>query len=195
MSFEIEKIHAREILDSRGNPTIEVDVYTCCGYGCATVPSVASRISHEALKLCEGRDMHFGKGILKTVKKVNEVTALETLGINVSEPYNIAQFMIEMDGPHNKSTSGSNYIFGISLTTTKAAASHSVMMFYKHLSRLNSCSLLISSFKVSNICLACLQRFVHPGVHDFAFWRTSEKVSIWSKIFTKHWIRTSIGHI
>ena len=80
MSIEIEKIHAREILDSRGNPTIEVDVYTGCGFGRAAVPSGASTGVHEALELRDGGDRFSGKGVLNAVKNVNEIIAPELLG-------------------------------------------------------------------------------------------------------------------
>jgi enolase len=71
MSLEIEKIRAREILDSRGNPTVEVDVWTCCGFGRASVPSGASTGVHEALELRDGGDRYDGKGVLKAVRNVN----------------------------------------------------------------------------------------------------------------------------
>ena len=95
MSFEIERIHAREILDSRGNPTIEVDVYTCCGFGRAAVPSGASTGTHEALELRDGGDRYDGKGVLKAVKNVNEIIAPEMLGMNASAQREIDEFRSE----------------------------------------------------------------------------------------------------
>ena len=80
MTLEIEKIHAREILDSRGNPTIEVDVWTCCGFGRAAVPSGASTGTYEALELRDGGERYDGKGVLKAVSNVNEVIAPKLIG-------------------------------------------------------------------------------------------------------------------
>ena len=150
MSFEIEKIHAREILDSRGNPTIEVDVYTCCGFGRAAVPSGASTGTHEALELRDGGDRYDGKGVLKAVKNVNEVIAPEMLGMNASAQREIDEFMIEMDGTPNKSNLGANAILGVSLAVAKAAASSCGMPLYKYLGGVNTARLPIPSFNVLN---------------------------------------------
>ncbi|OYV07833.1 MAG: enolase [Methanosaeta sp. ASP1-2] len=150
MSFEIEKIHAREILDSRGNPTIEVDVYTCCGFGRAAVPSGASTGTHEALELRDGGERYGGKGVLKAVKNVNEVIAPEMLGMNASAQREIDDFMIEMDGTPNKSNLGANAILGVSLAVAKAAASSSGMPLYQYLGGVNTTRLPIPSFNVLN---------------------------------------------
>src|SRR5512136_904723 len=122
MSFEIERIHAREILDSRGNPTVEVDVYTCCGFGRAAVPSGASTGTHEALELRDGGDRYDGKGVLKAVKNVNEVIAPQLLGMNASAQRELDELMIELDGTPNKSNLGANAILGVSLALAKASA-------------------------------------------------------------------------
>jgi len=150
MSFEIEKIHAREILDSRGNPTVEVDVYTCCGFGRAAVPSGASTGTHEALELRDGGDRYNGKGVLKAVKNVNEVISPELLGMNASAQREIDEFMIEMDGTPNKSSLGANAILGVSLATAKAAASSIGMPLYKYLGGVNTTRLPVPSFNVLN---------------------------------------------
>jgi len=150
MSFEIEKIHAREILDSRGNPTVEVDVYTCCGFGRAAVPSGASTGTHEALELRDGGDRYNGKGVLKAVKNVNEVIMPELLGMNASAQREIDEFMIEMDGTPNKSSLGANAILGVSLATAKAAASSVGMPLYKYLGGVNTTRLPVPSFNVLN---------------------------------------------
>jgi len=150
MSFEIEKIHAREILDSRGNPTVEVDVYTCCGFGRAAVPSGASTGTHEALELRDGGDRYNGKGVLKAVKNVNEVIAPELIGMNASAQREIDHLMIEMDGTPNKSNLGANAILGVSLATAKAAASSCGMPLYKYLGGVNTSRLPIPSFNVLN---------------------------------------------
>lgn len=150
MSFEIERIHAREILDSRGNPTIEVDVYTCCGFGRAAVPSGASTGTHEALELRDGGDRYNGKGVMKAVKNVNDVIAPELLGMNASSQREIDRFMIEMDGTPHKSNLGANAILGVSLAVAKAAASSSGMPLYKYLGGVNTARLPIPSFNVLN---------------------------------------------
>jgi len=150
MSFEIERIHAREILDSRGNPTIEVDVYTCCGFGRAAIPSGASTGTHEALELRDGGDRYNGKGVMKAVKNVNDVIAPELLGMNASSQREIDRFMIEMDGTPHKSNLGANAILGVSLATAKAAASSSGMPLYKYLGGVNTARLPIPSFNVLN---------------------------------------------
>jgi len=138
MSFEIERIHAREILDSRGNPTIEVDLYTCCGFGRAAVPSGASTGSHEALELRDGGDRYGGKGVLKAVKNVNEVIAPEMLGMDASAQRELDQFMIDMDGTANKSNLGANAILAVSLAAAKAAAQSAGMPLYRYLGGVNT---------------------------------------------------------
>lgn len=150
MSFQIEKIHAREILDSRGNPTVEVDVYTCCGFGRAAVPSGASTGTHEALEMRDGGDRYDGKGVLKAVKNVNETIAPALLGMNASAQREIDEFMIEMDGTPNKSNLGANAILGVSIAVAKAAASSAEMPLYRYLGGVNSCRLPIPSFNVLN---------------------------------------------
>lgn len=150
MSFEIENIHAREILDSRGNPTVEVDVYTCCGFGRAAVPSGASTGTHEALELRDGGDRYSGKGVLKAVKNVNEVIAPKLIGMNASAQREIDNFMIELDGTPNKSNLGANAILGVSLAAAKAAAMSTGTPLYKYLGGVNTNRLPIPSFNVLN---------------------------------------------
>lgn len=150
MSFEIEKIHAREILDSRGNPTVEVDVYTCCGFGRAAVPSGASTGTHEALELRDGGDRYDGKGVLKAVKNVNEVIAPELLGMDASCQREIDDLMINMDGTANKANLGANSILGVSIAMAKAAAMSSGVPLYKYLGGVNTVTLPIPSFNVLN---------------------------------------------
>lgn len=150
MSSEIEKIHAREILDSRGNPTVEVDVYTCCGFGRAAVPSGASTGVHEALELRDGGDRYGGKGVLKAVKNVNEAIAPELLGMDASAQREIDGIMIELDGTPNKSNLGANAILGVSLAAAMAAASSSAMPLYKYLGGVNTTRLPVPSFNVLN---------------------------------------------
>jgi len=150
MSFEIERIHAREILDSRGNPTIEVDLYTCCGFGRAAVPSGASTGSHEALELRDGGDRYGGKGVLKAVKNVNEVIAPEMLGMDASAQRELDQFMIDMDGTANKSNLGANAILAVSLAAAKAAAQSAGMPLYRYLGGVNTIRFPVPAFNVLN---------------------------------------------
>ena len=150
MSLEIENIHAREILDSRGNPTVEVDIYTCCGFGRAAVPSGASTGTHEALELRDGGDRYDGKGVLKAVKNVNEVIAPKLIGMNASAQREIDNLMIELDGTPNKSNLGANAILGVSLAAAKAAAMSSGMQLYQYLGGINTTRLPIPSFNVLN---------------------------------------------
>jgi len=150
MSSEIEKIHAREILDSRGNPTVEVDVWTCCGFGRAAVPSGASTGTHEALELRDGGDRYGGKGVQKAVKNVNEIIAPELMGMNASAQREVDQFMIELDGTPNKSRLGANAVLGVSLAVAKAAASSVGMHLYQYLGGVNTSRLPVPAFNVLN---------------------------------------------
>jgi enolase len=150
MSLEIEKIQAREILDSRGNPTIEVDVWTCCGFGRAAVPSGASTGVHEALELRDGGDRYDGKGVLKAVKNVNEVIAPKIIGMNAIVQSEIDELMIELDGTPNKANLGANAILGVSLGVAKAAASSLGMPLYRYLGGVSTSRLPVPSFNVLN---------------------------------------------
>ena len=150
MSLEIEKIQAREILDSRGNPTIEVDVWTCCGFGRAAVPSGASTGVHEALELRDGGDRYDGKGVQKAVKNVNEVIAPKITGMNAIAQSEIDELMIELDGTPNKANLGANAILGVSLSVAKAAASSLGMPLYRYLGGVSTSRLPVPSFNVLN---------------------------------------------
>lgn len=150
MSLEIEKIHAREILDSRGNPTVEVDVWTDFGFGRTAVPSGASTGVHEALELRDGGDRYDGKGVLKAVKNVNEVIAPEIIGRNVVAQREIDELMIEMDGTPNKSNLGANAILGVSLGVAKAAASSLSIPLYRYLGGVSTYIIPVPSFNVLN---------------------------------------------
>ena len=123
----IAKIHAREILDSRGNPTIEVDVWTDSGhFGRAAVPSGASTGAHEASELRDGdAKRYLGKGVTKAVENVNNSLNNELSGVLVTEQALIDRALISLDGTPNKSNLGANAILGVSLAVAKAAASAS----------------------------------------------------------------------
>ncbi|MCS7211789.1 MAG: phosphopyruvate hydratase, partial [Chloroherpetonaceae bacterium] len=119
----IEKILARQILDSRGNPTIEVDVYTRSSFGRAAVPSGASTGENEAVELRDGdKKKYLGRGVLKAVKHVNTVINDALTGMVVTQQTEIDHKLIELDGTENKSKLGANAILGVSLACAKAAA-------------------------------------------------------------------------
>lgn len=150
MSLEIENIKAREILDSRGNPTVEVDVWTCCGFGRASVPSGASTGVHEALELRDGGDRYDGKGVLKAVENIREVIAPKIVGMDASAQSEIDKLMTELDGTPNKSNLGANAILGVSLGVAKAAASSFGMQLYRYLGGVSTSRLPVPSFNVLN---------------------------------------------
>ncbi|MDP1994544.1 MAG: phosphopyruvate hydratase, partial [Ignavibacteria bacterium] len=129
----IIKVHARQILDSRGNPTVEVDVITENGIlGRAAVPSGASTGEHEAVELRDGGKAFMGKGVLKAVENVNSTIASELVGMSVFEQNAIDKMMIELDGTPNKSNLGANAILGVSLAVAKAAANELGMPLYRY---------------------------------------------------------------
>lgn len=152
MSFEIENIHAREILDSRGNPTVEVDVWTCCGFGRAAVPSGASTGTHEALELRDGDDRYGGKGVLGAVKNVNDVIGPRLIesGIDAIEQRAVDNFMLALDGTPLKSNLGANAILGVSLGVAKAAADELAIPLYRYLGGVNTTTLPVPSLNVLN---------------------------------------------
>ena len=130
----ITKIHARQILDSRGNPTVEVDVTTEKGYfGRAAVPSGASTGEHEAVELRDGGSSFMGKGVSNAVKNVNNILSEAVLGMSVFSQAEIDKKMIDLDGTPNKAKLGANSILGISLAVAKAAAAESQISLYKYI--------------------------------------------------------------
>ncbi|UQS83407.1 phosphopyruvate hydratase [Bombilactobacillus thymidiniphilus] len=136
----ITDILAREILDSRGNPTVEVEVYTeLGGFGRASVPSGASTGEHEAVELRDGDKSRFmGQGVLKAVKNVNDIIAKEIVGMDVTDQRAIDQKMIEVDGTPNKGKLGANAILGVSLAVAHAAADELGLPLYEYLGGPNS---------------------------------------------------------
>lgn len=132
---EIIDIHAREILDSRGTPTVEVDVVLDSGaFGRAAVPSGASTGVHEAVELRDGdKDRYNGKGVLKAVESVNETIAGELCGFDALEQVEIDQTMIDLDGTPNKGKLGANAILGVSLAVAKAAADEVGLPLYRYI--------------------------------------------------------------
>ena len=135
MSSTIVDIHARQILDSRGNPTVEVDVTLADGsFGRAAVPSGASTGVHEAWELRDGDKTKFlGRGVLQAVENVNEKLADELCGMDALEQAALDQRMIEIDGTENKKSLGANAILGISMAAAHAAADHAGLPLYRYL--------------------------------------------------------------
>ncbi|XP_072447796.1 beta-enolase [Chiloscyllium punctatum] len=137
--MSIEKIHAREILDSRGNPTVEVDLYTAKGHFRAAVPSGASTGIYEALELRDGdKSRYLGKGVLKAVENINKHIgpALIEKKVNVLEQEKIDELMLHLDGTDNKSKFGANAILGVSLAVCKAGAKEKGVPLYRHIADL-----------------------------------------------------------
>lgn len=145
-------VHARQILDSRGNPTIEVDVMTENGIlGRAAVPSGASTGMHEAVELRDNdKNTYLGKGVLTAVKNVNDILAKELIGIDVFEQNMIDQLMIEIDGTENKGKIGANAILGVSLAVAKAAAQESRQPLYRYIGGVNANTLPIPMMNIVN---------------------------------------------
>lgn len=131
----IADIYARQVLDSRGNPTIEVEVYTDSGSsGSAIVPSGASTGSREALELRDGdMSVYFGKGVLTAVENVNDIIAVELIGIDVCDQLTIDQTLIDLDGTESKSKLGANALLGVSMAVARAAADHTGLPLFSYL--------------------------------------------------------------
>ncbi|MHA7843304.1 MAG: phosphopyruvate hydratase [Winogradskyella sp.] len=147
----IVNVHARQILDSRGNPTVEVDVLTESGImGRAAVPSGASTGEHEAVELRDGGNTYMGKGVSKAVENVNAVIAQELLGVSVFEQNAIDQLMIELDGTKNKSKLGANAILGVSLAVAKAAANELGMPLYRYVGGVSANTLPLPMMNIIN---------------------------------------------
>ncbi len=150
MSIIIE-IHARQIFDSRGNPTVEVDVFTELGaMGRAAVPSGASTGEHEAVELRDGGNYFMGKGVLKAVENVNTIIAPELLGVSVFEQNAIDELMINLDGTPNKSKLGANAILGVSLACAKAAAAELNMPLYRYIGGVSANTLPVPMMNIIN---------------------------------------------
>ncbi len=149
---QIIKVLGREILDSRGNPTVEVDVYTAAGaMGRAAVPSGASTGVHEAVELRDGDESRFlGKGVLKAVQNVNNVLAEQIEGMEVSDQAEIDNRMIEIDGTDNKGEMGANAILGISLAAAKAAAQETGQDLYRYVGGCNATVLPVPMMNILN---------------------------------------------
>lgn len=148
----IKKIHARQILDSRGNPTVEVDVVTSNDFiGRAAVPSGASTGQHEAVELRDGdKGRYMGKGVQKAVENVNKSIGQKLLGVSVFEQNMVDHTMLELDGTENKSALGANAILGVSLAVAKAAAQELKQPLFRYIGGVNANTLPVPMMNILN---------------------------------------------
>ena len=148
----ITEVYAREVLDSRGNPTVEVEVYTASGaFGRALVPSGASTGEYEAVELRDGdKSRYLGKGVQTAVKNVNEIIAEELIGYDVTEQVVIDKLLIELDGTENKGKLGANAILGVSMAVARAAADFLGIELYEYLGGFNSKQLPVPMMNIVN---------------------------------------------
>ena len=167
----IVDVHAREVLDSRGNPTIEVEVETVSGaFGRAIVPSGASTGEREALELRDGDKNRFnGKGVMTAVNNVNEILADVVIGLDVTDQAAIDKALIEADGTKDKSKYGANAILGISLAVAHAAANFYGLPLYRYLGGIHAKTLPVPMMNVLNGG-SHADSSVFPGVYDYAGW-------------------------
>ncbi len=148
----IVDVFAREVLDSRGNPTVEVEVFTENGaFGRALVPSGASTGAFEAVELRDGdKSRYFGKGVLNAVNNVNEIISEEVIGMEVFDQVSIDQMLIELDGTHNKGKLGANAILGVSMAVARAAADELGMPLYQYIGGVNGKVLPVPMMNILN---------------------------------------------
>ncbi|HNX59959.1 MAG TPA: phosphopyruvate hydratase, partial [Spirochaetota bacterium] len=148
----IADVHAREILDSRGNPTVEVDVYLESGaFGRAAVPSGASTGEHEAVELRDGdKGRYLGKGVQNAVENVNEQIADHISGMSAIDQIEVDRAMIELDGTPNKGRLGANAILGVSMAVAKAAAEECGLPLYKYIGGISSHELPVPMANIIN---------------------------------------------
>ena len=166
----IEHIHSRQILDSRGNPTLEVDVYTSNGgFGRAAVPSGASTGIHEAVELRDAdKGIYMGKGVLKAVNNVNTILSKELRGYHAFDQMDIDNMMIQMDGTPNKSNLGANAILGVSLACAKAAASELGRPLFSYLGGVKANTLPVPMMNILNGGSHADNK---TRIYGYAFWR------------------------
>lgn len=147
----IVDVYAREVLDSRGNPTVEVEVVTDNGgFGRAMVPSGASTGAFEAVELRDGEDRYLGKGVINAVENVNSEIADELIGLDVFDQVGIDQLMIDLDGTHNKGRLGANAILGVSMAVARAAADELGMPLYQYIGGFNAKTLPVPMMNILN---------------------------------------------
>lgn len=151
LNTTIVEVYAREILDSRGNPTVEVEVVLEDGvFGRAAVPSGASTGEYEAVELRDGGDRYMGKGVLDAIENVNEVIAPELVGLDVREQVDIDNLMRELDGTDNKGKLGANAILGVSMAVAKAAANATGTQLYNYIGGMNAKTLPVPMMNILN---------------------------------------------
>ena len=153
MSFTIRYLHAREVFDSRGNPTIEVDIKANGCFARAMVPSGASTGVHEAVEVRDGGSRLMGKGVLKAVKNVNDIISKKIVGMDCTQQRDIDNLMIELDGTDNKSKLGANAILGVSIACCKVAAKCLEKPLYSYIAELANVEkfvMPVPSFNVIN---------------------------------------------
>jgi enolase len=149
--FDIEQVHAREVLDSRGNPTVQVELsLSGGGFGRSIVPSGASTGTHEALELRDGDDRYGGKGVLRAVEIVRGVIGPQIIGIDARDQGALDRFLIDMDGTPNKGELGANSILGVSLAAAGACADGYDLPLYRYLGGLGACLLPTPMMNVVN---------------------------------------------
>jgi enolase len=147
----IEEIIARQVFDSRGNPTVEADVYTSGGFmGRAAVPSGASTGEHEAIELRDGGSAYMGKGVSKAVKNVNDIIAPALIGLDAADQIAIDQRLLELDGTENKGNLGANALLAVSMATARAAANAFDLPLYRYLGGVAACILPVPMMNIIN---------------------------------------------
>jgi len=158
---KILSIKAREILDSRGDPTVEVELATTDGVFRSSVPSGASKGEHEAVELRDGGKRFLGKGVLKAVKNINEIIAWELKGADVSYQQRIDNILIELDNTHNKARLGANAILPVSIAVCRAGAKAGSLELYEYIKTIFN--LQFSIFKLPQPCFNILEGGLHAG--------------------------------
>ena len=168
----IDNIVAREILDSRGNPTVEVDVWLDSGVmGRAAVPSGASTGEHEAVELRDGdKSRYLGKGVQKAVENVNEIICNELIDMDALDQVEIDRTMIELDGTENKGKLGANAILGVSLAVAKAAAEELGMPLYRYIGGTNAKTLPVPMANILNGGCSLISSNRLPRIYGYASW-------------------------
>lgn len=147
----IESVKARQIYDSRGNPTVEVDIVAGGVLSRASVPSGASTGAYEAVELRDGGNRYMGKGVLKAVKNVNEIIAPKVIGMDPTDQKGIDTLMNEIDGTENKGVLGANAVLGVSLAVSKAGAAAKGVPLYRHFADLAGNSKLMMPVPCFNV--------------------------------------------
>src|SRR5258706_3660568 len=159
MSTKITRVHARQIIDSRGNPTVEADVYVGEVRGRAGVPSGASTGEHEALELRDGdKSRYLGKGVLKAVANVNGEIAKAVAGLDAGDQRALDKRMIELDGTATKSRLGANAILGVSMAAVRGAAAAQKLPLYKYLAN-------YSTVRSANLLPVPMMNILNGGAH------------------------------